>query len=110
MEAEQLLGSRREARRFARVVKLLLAFMFVAIGLDYLLSRSNDPDVRRAQEKRGVRGRIHRVEHRLEDAWEGRYARHAVLDDDGEGDDACDARENCGEVTTLEHHSVAGKT
>ena len=36
MEAEQLLGSRREARRFARVVKLLLAFMFVAIGLDYL--------------------------------------------------------------------------
>ena len=55
MEAEQLLGSRREARRFARVVKLLLAFMFVAIGLDYVLSRSNDPDVRRAQEKRGVR-------------------------------------------------------
>ena len=82
MGAEQLLGSRREARRFARVVKLLLAFMFVAIGLDYLLSRS---DVRRAQEKRGVRGRIHRVKRRLEDAWEGRYARHAVLDDDGEG-------------------------
>ena len=25
LEAEQLLGSRREARRFARVVKLLLA-------------------------------------------------------------------------------------
>jgi len=85
LEAEQLLGSRREARRFARVVKLLLAFMFVAIGLDYVLSRSNDPDVRRAQEKRGVRGRIHRVEHRLEVAWEERYARHAVLDEDGEG-------------------------